>query len=82
MSGGNKQRMAKPKKKIVASPLRQGGCVFIRTVTNYYTGRIVLLTKDEVVLDDVAWMSGAVRLSTCASGSRTCLGSSSESRAT
>lgn len=53
--------MAKPKKRAVASPLRQGGCVFIRTVTNYYTGRIVLLTKDEVVLEDVAWIAWTKR---------------------
>lgn len=45
------------------SPLRVGCKVFIRTVTNYYTGRIVLLTKDEVVLDDCAWIAWTKRFS-------------------
>lgn len=51
-------------KKSVASPLRVGASVFIRTVTNYYTGRVVALTEFEVVLDDAAWIADTGRFHT------------------
>lgn len=50
-------------KKRIQNPLRVGGKVFVRTVTNYYTGKIVLLTKDEVVLDQCAWIPWTKRFS-------------------
>ncbi len=33
-----------------------GADYFIRTVTHYYTGRLVAITEDELVLDDAAWV--------------------------
>lgn len=50
----------KPAKR-VQSPLRVGASVLIRTVTHYYTGRVVLLTRDEVVLSDAAWVADTGR---------------------
>ncbi len=52
----------KPAKRI-ESPLHVGNKVFIRSVTHYYTGKIVLLTKDEVVLDAAAWIADTARFS-------------------
>ena len=34
------------------SPIRVGNSVLIRSVTHYYTGKIALVTKDEIVLTD------------------------------
>ena len=45
----------------VTSPVRLGEKVFIRTVTHYYTGRISLLSKDEIVLSDAAWIACTAR---------------------
>lgn len=45
----------------VQSPIRVGNKVMIRSVTHYYTGEIVLLTKDEIVLKDAAWIADASR---------------------
>lgn len=39
------------------SPIRVGNTVLIRTVTNYYTGRIAALTDAEILLDDAAWVA-------------------------
>jgi hypothetical protein len=44
-------------------PLRVGNAVFIRTVTTYYTGRIVALSRDEVILEDAAWVAWTKRFS-------------------
>jgi len=38
-----------------------GQKVFIRTVTMYYTGRVVGVTDSEVVLDDAAWIGSSGR---------------------
>lgn len=43
------------------SPIRLESKVIIRTVTMYYTGRIVELTKDEIVLSDAAWIADSGR---------------------
>lgn len=40
-----------------SSILQLGNKVFIRTVTGYYTGRIVELTSTEVVLEKAAWVA-------------------------
>ena len=47
----------------IQSPLRVGNGVFIRGVTNYYTGKIVALTRDEIVLTDAAWIADTGRFS-------------------
>jgi hypothetical protein len=51
------------KKPIKQSPIKIGNKVFIRTVTSYYTGRIVLLTDTEIVIEDVAWIAWTKRFS-------------------
>lgn len=35
--------------------------VFIRTVTNYYTGRVVKETAQEIVLSEAAWIADTGR---------------------
>ena len=44
------------------SPLRMGNNVLIRTVTTYEIGKVVSLTKDEVVLADASWVAHTGRL--------------------
>ena len=51
----------KMKKAKVRSPLVLGAAVIVRTVTHYYTGRIVLLTEHEIVLDEAAWVADTGR---------------------
>lgn len=40
-----------------------GKTYFIRTVTFYYTGRLVRVTPQELVLDDAAWIADTGRFS-------------------
>jgi len=55
--------MAKTAKRETPSPVALGNAVLIRTVTHYYTGRIVGLTRDEIVLTDAAWIADTGRFS-------------------
>ena len=43
------------------SPRRVGNAVFIRTVTMHYTGKIVAVSKDEILLVDAAWIADSGR---------------------
>ena len=43
------------------SPMSVGRKVFIRTVTHYYTGMVSLVTKEEVVLTEAAWVADTGR---------------------
>jgi hypothetical protein len=43
------------------SPVRLGNCVLIRTVTCYQVGRIVSLSKEEIVLEDASWVADTGR---------------------
>ena len=45
----------------ILSPLSIGKSVFIRTVTHYYTGKVVLVKAHEVVLADAAWIADTGR---------------------
>jgi hypothetical protein len=47
----------------IQNPVRVGNPVLIRSVTHYYTGRIVIVTKDEIVLEDAAWIADTGRFS-------------------
>lgn len=40
-----------------------GQAYFIRTVTNYLTGRLVALTSQELVLEEAAWIADTGRFS-------------------
>ena len=53
----------KATKKKSTNPIRVGNAVFIRTVTHYYTGRIVAIEKDVIVLADAAWVADTKRFS-------------------
>jgi hypothetical protein len=46
------------------SPLRVGNSVLIRTVTHYHIGKVVGLTKDEVILSDASWVADTGRFYT------------------
>lgn len=48
----------------VRSPLALGAKVLVRTVTHYYSGRVILLTPQEIVLDEAAWIADTGRFST------------------
>lgn len=41
--------------------LQAGEKVFIRTVTHYYTGCVVAVSNDEVLLKDAAWVAATGR---------------------
>ena len=43
------------------NPLRVGNTVFIRTVTYYYTGRIVAITDNDILLAEAAWVADSGR---------------------
>jgi hypothetical protein len=40
---------------------REGEAVFIRAVTNYYTGRVVRVTDSDVVLAEATWIADTKR---------------------
>jgi len=44
--------------------LKDGEKVFIRTVTNYFTGRVVATDEKFVALDDCAWIGSTGRFAT------------------
>lgn len=44
-------------------PYPVGKNVFIRTITMYYTGRIVRVTNQELILEDAAWIADCGRFS-------------------
>jgi O-acetylhomoserine/O-acetylserine sulfhydrylase-like pyridoxal-dependent enzyme len=45
------------------NPLRVGNDVFIRTVTGYYTGKIVAIEGGDILLDQAAWIADTGRFS-------------------
>ena len=45
----------------VEHPYQVGKAYFIRTVTFYYTGRLVRVTAQELVLEDAAWIADTGR---------------------
>ena len=45
----------------VATPWKVGENYFIRTVTMFYTGRLVEVTPQELVLEDAAWIADTGR---------------------
>lgn len=49
------------KSKKVEPILALGKSVFIRTVTHYYTGRVVRLTPDVIQIEDAAWIADSAR---------------------
>jgi len=63
----NEMKMANKKKQASWAGLiavtSLGQSVMIRTVTHYYTGRIIALTPHEVVLDEAAWIADTGRFS-------------------
>ncbi len=44
-------------------PYQIGASYFIRTVTHYYTGRLVAVYENEIVLEDAAWIPDTGRYS-------------------
>jgi len=50
-----------PKKIANQNPMRVDSAVFIRTVTHYYTGRIIQIDPDVLVLADAAWIGDTGR---------------------
>lgn len=50
------ETMAKPRRK-ESSPYEIGSAYFIRTVTHHYTGKLVMVTRQELVLEEAAWIA-------------------------
>lgn len=46
------------------SPYQKGQNYLIRTVTHYYTGRLVAVFSKELVLEDAAWIADTGRFGT------------------
>lgn len=46
------------------SPYQVGKKYLIRTVTHYYTGRLVSVFRQELVLEDAAWIADTGRFAT------------------
>jgi hypothetical protein len=46
---------------VEASPIQAGNSVLIRTVTFFYTGRIVGFDSHEIVLESAAWVASTGR---------------------
>lgn len=44
-------------------PYQIGEAYFIRTVTHYFTGRLVAVTNQELVLEEAAWVADTGRFS-------------------
>lgn len=62
-------KKASTKKQVFKTPIRVGNTVLIRAVALYYTGVIITLTKEEVVLKDAAWIASTGRFAAaCKSG--------------
>ena len=45
-------------------PYQIGGAYLIRTVTNYFTGRVLRVTRQEIVIGDAAWIADTRRFGT------------------
>lgn len=45
------------------NPLKMGASVFIRTISMYYTGKVLELTAEFIVLEDAAWIADTGRFS-------------------
>ena len=43
------------------NPLVEGTPVLIRTVTHYYTGRVVAVSDADILLEDAAWITDTGR---------------------
>lgn len=52
---------AQPAKANAEHPYRIGAAYLIRTVTNYYTGRLVAVGPQELSLTDAAWIADTGR---------------------
>lgn len=46
---------------ISSHPYEIGKNYFIQTVTHYYTGKLVAVLKDEIILEDAAWIADTGR---------------------
>ncbi len=55
------------KKTNALSPYAVGQNYFIRTVTQHYTGRLVSVTPNELVLESAAWVADSGRFATALS---------------
>lgn len=45
--------------------LQIGQAYLIRTVTMYYTGRVVAITDSDIILEDAAWIADTGRFADC-----------------
>lgn len=50
------------------SPFELGACYFIRTVTHYFTGRLIEVWDQEIVLEDACWIADTGRFNEFVAG--------------
>ena len=50
-------------KAVAKTPARVGNNVLVKTVLPFYTGRIVSISKEEIVLERAAWIADTGRFS-------------------
>ncbi len=55
------QSLLKSSKDDVGHPYQVGQNYFIRTVTHYYTGKLIRVTAKELVLENAAWIADTGR---------------------
>jgi hypothetical protein len=48
-------------KRLARSPMKIGTNVIVRCVTHYYTGRIIDISPEEILLEDAAWIANTGR---------------------
>ena len=58
----------------VRSPIRVGNEVLIRTVTLFHTGKIEVITENEIVLSSAAWIADTGRFMDALKGGKDKLG--------
>lgn len=57
----NKKQETKKQKVVMSNPWAIGQTYLIRTVTLYYTGKLVDVFEHEIVLEDAAWVADTGR---------------------
>lgn len=50
-----------PVRQVASHPYEIGKSYFIQTVTHYYTGRLIQVLKDELVLEEASWIADTGR---------------------
>lgn len=64
----NQRNEMKTKKTTKVHGFKTGKCYLIRTVTNYWTGRLIRIGPQELTLEDASWIADTGRFSQALNG--------------